>query len=76
MYQKHQCPRCGGLIPNNESPGAYPGALSRVDNKTEICSSCGSAEAFDLLPMSVWWSSRVFLTDEIEMSRAEARYGD
>jgi RNA polymerase subunit RPABC4/transcription elongation factor Spt4 len=39
------CPNCGGFIPNNETPGAYFGALSRKDNKTEICSSCGTAEA-------------------------------
>lgn len=43
----HQCPRCGGSIPNNDNPGAYPGALSRVDNKTEICSDCGTMEAMD-----------------------------
>jgi hypothetical protein len=39
------CPRCLGWVPNNETPGAYPGALSRADNKTEICSECGSNEA-------------------------------
>lgn len=39
------CPRCGGGIPNNATPGKYVGALSRVDNKTEICSSCGTNEA-------------------------------
>lgn len=39
------CPRCGGSIPNNLQPGKYPGALSRVDNRTEICSSCGTDEA-------------------------------
>lgn len=41
------CPRCEGWIPNNEQPGAYPGALSRLDNKTEICSACGTAEAME-----------------------------
>jgi len=41
------CPRCGGFIPNNETPGAYPGALSRIDNKTEICSACGEDEALE-----------------------------
>jgi hypothetical protein len=41
------CPRCTGSIPNNETPGAYPGALSRTDNKTEICSECGTQEAFE-----------------------------
>jgi len=40
-----KCPSCGGFIPNNETPGAYTGALSRKDNKTEICSSCGTKEA-------------------------------
>lgn len=40
------CPRCNlNYIPNNETPGAYPGALSRLDNKTEICSDCGNDEA-------------------------------
>ncbi len=39
------CPSCNGFIPNNDTPGAYPGALSRKDNKTEICSSCGVKEA-------------------------------
>lgn len=39
------CPRCLGYIPNNYQPGAYPGALSRYDNKTEICSACGTDEA-------------------------------
>lgn len=42
---KPVCPRCGGYIPNNETPGAYPGALSRSDQKTEVCSKCGTAEA-------------------------------
>jgi hypothetical protein len=39
------CPSCDGFIPNNETPGAYMGAISRKDNKTEICSACGTAEA-------------------------------
>ena len=39
------CPRCGGYIPNNETPGAYPGALSRTDNSTAVCSKCGKIEA-------------------------------
>ena len=41
----HTCPRCRGGIPNNEQRGEYPGALSRADNKTEICSGCGVEEA-------------------------------
>jgi ribosomal protein S27AE len=43
--KNNDCPRCGGLIPNNENPGAFPGAISRLDNKTEICSDCGTTEA-------------------------------
>jgi hypothetical protein len=40
------CPRCcDNWIPNNLQPGEYPGAISRTDNKTEICSECGTAEA-------------------------------
>lgn len=39
------CPRCGGPVPNADRPGAYPGALSRLDNATYICSACGTEEA-------------------------------
>lgn len=48
MKKIEMCPRCNiNYIPNNETPGLYPGALSRVDNKTEICSDCGVEEALD-----------------------------
>jgi hypothetical protein len=43
---KPVCPRCGHYIPNDETPGAHVGALSRVDSTTEICSACGRHEAF------------------------------
>lgn len=39
------CPICYNYIPNNQTPGAYPGALARYDNQTEICSECGTTEA-------------------------------
>ena len=45
MSHKPICPRCSGPIPNLEHWGEYPGALSRVDNATEICSRCGTEEA-------------------------------
>lgn len=45
MKRKPICPRCGGLIPNDAQPGKYPGAISRWDNSTEVCSSCGTDEA-------------------------------
>jgi len=58
---KKTCPRCeSNLIPNNENWGMYVGALSRADNKTEICSQCGEDEALkDLFdggcePVSSW----------------------
>jgi hypothetical protein len=41
------CPKCSGYIPNNKTPGAYMGAISRRDNKTEICSACGTLEALE-----------------------------
>jgi len=39
------CPRCRGPVPNALHKGEYPGALSRSDNKHEVCSSCGTDEA-------------------------------
>lgn len=44
-YGRPICPMCGNFIPNNATPGEYPGALSRQDNRTEICSDCGTREA-------------------------------
>ena len=41
------CPACKNYIPNNESPGEYPGAISRKDRTTEICSDCGVQEALE-----------------------------
>lgn len=39
------CPRCLGGIPSDERRGQYPGAISRFDNETEVCSKCGQDEA-------------------------------
>jgi len=41
------CPRCLNGVPNNDEIGRYPGALSRTDNLTEICSRCGEIEALE-----------------------------
>ena len=38
--RKKKCPRCGAVIT------LYP-AISRKDNKTEICSDCGVIEAIE-----------------------------
>jgi hypothetical protein len=42
---EYKCPTCLGFIPNNDRIGEYSGAISRKDNKTEICSACGTNEA-------------------------------
>jgi hypothetical protein len=47
MSEQFKCPTCSGYIPNNENIGAYAGAISRKDNKTEICSACGTKEAME-----------------------------
>jgi RNA polymerase subunit RPABC4/transcription elongation factor Spt4 len=51
------CPRCGVRF----LPADYPGALSRADNETEICSPCGTIEAMQqwttngmLIPVTGW----------------------
>lgn len=49
MLNKPVCPRCLGFIPSNAFAGEYPGAISRIDNKTEICSDCGTEEAITAL---------------------------
>ena len=41
------CPICAEPIPNRLHAGEYCGALSRRDNKTEICSECGVMEAIE-----------------------------
>lgn len=41
-YVGGRCPRCG-----NPLPQGYPGAMSRRDNATELCSRCGLREALE-----------------------------
>ena len=55
MTTKPICPRCDGFIPSNLTPGRYPGAISRTDNKTEICSDCGHEEAMSLFYLEALW---------------------
>lgn len=50
------CPRCRGYIPNNDTPGLYMGAISRWDNETEVCSACGTEEAFEQLGAGVGYN--------------------
>jgi hypothetical protein len=60
-YSPLLCPRCLG-----ELPVGYPGALSRVDNETEICSACGTDEALTdyydrfLAPIKSWPIKRTY----------------
>ena len=69
------CPRCEGYIPNNVMPGAYPGALSRADNETEVCSECGMEEAVVALINTDEWpltQYRGIVPDEVEQRIAHA----
>jgi len=59
------CPLCGGPIPNALYEGQYLGALSRRDNKTEICSDCGVKEAIEDYNRRTVIVERPSLTEEI-----------
>lgn len=73
------CPRCGHFIPRDEFPGAYPGAISRVDNRTEVCSICGTDEAMGngLVPKERWpigdWAENVKAIEEAMNGRIRIR---
>lgn len=62
--EANQCPRCGGGVPNDTQRGQYPGALSRYDNATYVCSKCGSEEGLSSVglgssvPFENWWVNR------------------
>ncbi len=51
------CPRCESGIPNDAQRGAYSGAISRLDNRTEICTSCGIEEAIIDFNTPTWGAS-------------------
>ena len=71
-YQQHICPRCFGAIPNNATPGMYIGAISRFDNKTEICSECGTEEALvGIIPTNDW---PIILYDHPACKQAQIRF--
>ena len=75
---KTTCPRCGFGIPNDTHRGEYPGALSRTDNATEVCSECGVTEAMEqfagrLIPQTEWWAAREFGVDARDLVEAEGR---
>ena len=44
--KRYKCPKCGKYYVG------YP-ALSREDNKTEICPECGTKEAISLFKLSL-----------------------
>lgn len=70
------CPRCCGFIPSNERPGEYMGAISRIDNATEVCSACGTEEAILLLTDSANWPVFLFDFDEHLIRAARERAGE
>lgn len=59
------CPRCRGSIPTNSRPGAYPGALSRADNATEVCSDCGTEEALLLVADPENWPVYLYFDENL-----------
>jgi predicted nucleic acid-binding Zn-ribbon protein len=44
MNKPKKCPKCGKTYTDHP-------AMSRVDNKTEICPECGTREALDVINM-------------------------
>lgn len=74
------CPRCTGPVPRAGFEGVYPGALSRTDNLTEICSKCGQDEAMTqtfahtLVPAVEWPVTKFhFVTESLEAAEAKFR---
>jgi len=75
LMSEHDCPRCEGPIPTALHKGQYPGALSRTDNATEICSQCGQDEAWEqmagvLRPREKWeswlaWRAATAVTNDM-----------
>jgi len=62
MSEVKECPRCG------ESYTTFP-ALSRRDNKTDICSACGTSEAMEDITGvkydgEVYWEVKEIMTAE------------
>jgi hypothetical protein len=65
------CPRCAHYIPSDEEPGAYPGAMSRADDETEVCSSCGSEEGLLDFAASVKAGRYVRATSKVDWLRPD-----
>jgi hypothetical protein len=74
------CPRCRGFIPNNDHPGEYEGALSRLTRTEDqstwvfICSACGLDEAMGrgLIPQAAWpLLTATSIPANLELSYAE-----
>lgn len=58
---KNICLRCGGEVPSPGMAGKYPGATSRWDNQTEICSACGLEEGLIELTAGTYRSGNPIL---------------
>jgi len=64
QHSKFKCARCG------KTTDEYP-ALSRADNKTLLCSDCGTAEALDC-----WlWYQLGFSKEKITLELAKKLTG-
>jgi hypothetical protein len=70
IIEAPQCPRCLGFIPRNDKPGQYMGALSRADNKTQVCSDCGTEEAIVALVAVDEWPISLYTHPACDAARA------
>ena len=57
------CPRCGATWDKRLKKGMYP-ALSRRDKKTDICSICGTLEAFEDASLKPPYKGEVYWVEE------------
>lgn len=58
MIKTIECPGCGDKFPEHKA------ALSRFDNKTKVCSECGTFEAMvQIDAMFAGYDAREVLTD-------------
>ncbi len=60
MKQEMKCPICGKVFTD-------PPAISRKDNKTQICPTCGTNEALEEFAKAMGWSE-----ERLNNAKAEA----
>ncbi len=69
----HICPRCEDPVPDAMHRGEYVGARSRTDTRTEICSRCGTEEAYEQMAGKLRPQSKWPMTEDAKRRRDERR---